>query len=459
VGDASSPVGAISLTYDAPRPFSREDEEFLLTLARLCGQALQRARLADQALQASEAYRGSLVDSLQDQVVVLDPQGFIVEVNEAWRRFAAENGGDPVASGLGANYLAQCERVSPGDDGGIASAALRGIKDVIASRAERFALEYPCHAPDRRRWFVLRVARAAGRAPGSVVLSHSDVTTIKQAEERLREALAEKDTLVREVHEQNARVEEANRLKSEFLANMSHELRTPLNGIIGFSELISDGKAGPISDVQREYLGDVLSSARHLHELINDVLDLTRVESGKLVFHHEPVDLGAVLRDACDIMGPVAAQKRISLETRVEPGLDDVTLDAQRFKQVLFNYLSNALKFTPEQGRVRVTLEPAGGDRLLLEVEDTGIGIKPEDMPRLFVEFQQLDASKAKKYPGTGLGLALTRRIVEAQGGQVGARSEKGKGSVFFAVLPRRPAEPTAATGAPPGKEPPWHAS
>jgi signal transduction histidine kinase len=211
--------------------------------------------------------------------------------------------------------------------------------------------------------------------------------------------------------------------------------------------------------VQREYLGDVLSSARHLHELINDVLDLTRVESGKLAFHHEPVDLGAVLRDACDIMRPVAAQKRISLETRVEPGLEDVTLDAQRFKQVLFNYLSNALKFTPEQGQVRVTLQPAGGDRLLLEVQDTGIGIKPEDMPRLFVEFQQLDASKAKKYPGTGLGLALTRRIVEAQGGQVGARSEKGKGSVFFAVLPRRPGETPVVTGAPAGEEPPWDAS
>ena len=239
--------------------------------------------------------------------------------------------------------------------------------------------------------------------------------------------------------EKNLRIEEANRLKSEFLANMSHELRTPLNGIIGFSELMADGKAGPISDVHREYLGDVLSSARHLHELINDVLDLTKVESGKLEFQHEPVDLGTLLRDARDILRTVSAKKGIRVETVIDPTLSGVVIDASRFKQVLFNYLSNALKFTPEQGSVKLTVRTEDDHFFRLEVEDTGIGIEAKDLKRLFVEFEQLDASKSKKYPGTGLGLALTKRIVEAQGGQVGARSEPGKGSVFYAILPRTP--------------------
>jgi signal transduction histidine kinase len=313
---------------------------------------------------------------------------------------------------------------------------------------EKFGLEYACPAPTGQRWFTLRVSRAAGRADGSVVVSHTDVTTIKLAEEKLREALREREQLVLEVQQQNRRVEEASRLKSEFLANMSHELRTPLNGIIGFSELMYDGKAGPLSAVHRDYLGDVLSSAHHLHELINDVLDLSKVESGRMEFHPQPVELIALLRDAHDILRAVAAKKKISVSLSVDPAVRDVVIDAQRFKQVLFNYLSNALKFTPEHGRVELRVLPEGAAWFRLEVEDTGIGVPPEDLPRLFVEFQQLDASRAKRYAGTGLGLALTRRIVEAQGGQVSVRSVRGKGSVFSARLPRHP-----LPAAPPGED------
>jgi signal transduction histidine kinase len=200
-----------------------------------------------------------------------------------------------------------------------------------------------------------------------------------------------------------------------------------------------DGKAGALTAVQRDYLGDVLSSAHHLHELINDVLDLSKVESGRMEFHPQPVDVAALVRDVRDILRTVAAKKRIAVSLSVDPEVQGVFIDAQRFKQVLFNYLSNALKFTPEQGRVALRVLPDGPLRFRLEVEDTGIGVKPEDLPRLFVEFQQLDASRAKRYAGTGLGLALTRRIVEAQGGQVAVRSVPGEGSVFSAVLPCQP--------------------
>src|SRR5205823_4989390 len=216
---------------------------------------------------------------------------------------------------------------------------------------------------------------------------------------------------------QYRRVQEANRLKSEFLANMSHELRTPLNGIIGFAELMHDGKVGPVSAEHKEYLGDILTSARHLLQLINDVLDLSKVESGKMEFRLEPVEVAKLVGEVRDILRTLAAQKRIDVNTEIDPAVSGIVSDASKLKQVLYNYLSNALKFTPDEGRVTVRVVPEDREHFRLEVKDTGIGIKPEDMDKLFVEFQQLDASVAKKYPGTGLGLALTKRIVETQGG------------------------------------------
>lgn len=240
-----------------------------------------------------------------------------------------------------------------------------------------------------------------------------------------------------ELQEQYRSAQEASRLKSEFLANMSHELRTPLNAIIGFTEMMYDGVVGQTSEAQHEYLGDILSSSRHLLQLINDVLDLARVEAGKMIFSPEEVDLERLVAEVRDILRILIASKRIRFEAEIDPALHGVVIDPAKLKQVLYNYLSNALKFTPDEGRVTVRIRPEGDDAFLLEVEDSGNGILPEDTGRLFVEFQQLDAGMAKKHQGTGLGLALTRRIVEAQGGSVGVRSVPGQGSTFFAALPR----------------------
>jgi protein-histidine pros-kinase len=244
------------------------------------------------------------------------------------------------------------------------------------------------------------------------------------------------------------RILEASRLKSEFLANMSHELRTPLNAIIGFAELMHKGRVGPVSLEHKEYLGDILTSSKHLLQLINDVLDLAKVESGTMEIRPEVVTVGRLVREVSDILRGLVASKQLTVRTEISPDIDTVRVDPARLKQVLYNYLSNAIKFSLEGGRVTIRVAPVNDELFRLDVEDNGIGIAPEEAALLFVEFQQLDGGAAKRYQGTGLGLALTKRTVEAQGGRVEVRSEPGEGSTFSAILPRwmelapRPAPP-----------------
>ncbi|HEX2454671.1 MAG TPA: PAS domain S-box protein [Vicinamibacterales bacterium] len=233
------------------------------------------------------------------------------------------------------------------------------------------------------------------------------------------------------------RMLEANRLKSEFLANMSHELRTPLNAIIGFAELMYKGKVGPLSPDHREYIGDILMSSRHLLQLINDILDLAKVESGMMEFRPEEVDAAQLTSDVRDTLRGLAAKKHLRIEIDVDEEVRTVVVDAGRVRQILYNYLSNAIKFTPAGGRIVVRITGDGPSLFRIDVEDTGVGIPPERLGRLFVEFQQLDSSAAKRYQGTGLGLALTKRIAEAHGGRVAVRSTPSQGSTFSAILPR----------------------
>ncbi|GEM_PF-1567573 len=255
----------------------------------------------------------------------------------------------------------------------------------------------------------------------------------EQEEIRLRELRLAGDELRR----QNEAIQEANRLKSEFLANMSHELRTPLNSIIGFAELLESGKVGEPDPTQKEFLGDILTSSRHLLQLINDVLDLAKVEAGRMEFAPEEVDLASLVEEVVVVVRALSTRKGIEVSTSVAPEVRRVSADPVRLKQVLFNYLSNAIKFTPEGGRVEVRATPQGPESFRLEVQDTGVGIRAEDIPKLFQEFQQLDSSMAKQQQGTGLGLALTKRLAEAQGGSVGVESAPGRGSTFSVTLPR----------------------
>jgi len=293
-----------------------------------------------------------------------------------------------------------------------------------------------------------------GREAGMMLMIH-DLTARKKAEAELRQA---NEDLERRIVERTAelrsakeRAESADRLKSEFLANVSHELRTPLNGIIGFSEFLVDERPGKLNPKQKEYLGDVLSSGRHLLQLINDVLDLAKVEAGKMEFNPASFAPEAAIREVCAIVRGIAHKKQVSLEVTIAPELHQVTLDEQKFKQVLYNLISNGIKFTGEGGQVQIQADLRGGDRFAVAVRDTGIGIREQDLGRLFHEFEQLDSSATRPHGGSGLGLALTRKILERQGGWIEVKSVFGKGSLFTAVLPREasfnPELPHAGSG------------
>jgi protein-histidine pros-kinase len=235
-------------------------------------------------------------------------------------------------------------------------------------------------------------------------------------------------------------LQSASRLKSEFLASMSHELRTPLNGIIGFTEFLIDEKPWPLNAKQKEYLADVLASGRHLLQLINDVLDLSKVEAGRMQIRCEDFSLEEAVDEVCAVVSPMAAEKRIDIQRGIGASPSSVHLDRQKFVQVLYNLLSNAVKFSNEAGKVEVRVSTPGAHVLQVKVRDTGIGIREQDFPKLFVEFQQLDSGTARRYGGTGLGLALTRKLVEAQGGSITVESAIGKGSTFTVSLPLRQA-------------------
>jgi PAS domain S-box-containing protein len=265
-----------------------------------------------------------------------------------------------------------------------------------------------------------------------------------------------------EITTKNLQLEEASRMKSEFLANMSHELRTPLNAIIGFSEVLKDGLMGELPPPQKDCVSDIFTSGSHLLSLINDILDLSKVEAGKMTLDLEPVQAAELVRAGLQIVREKAMTTRLRLSAEVVEDLGEIWLDERKFKQILYNLLSNAVKFTPEGGQVRVLARrveresaPGGGSAPYLElaVSDSGIGISAEDQKRLFQPFMQIDSTLARRHEGTGLGLTMVKRLAELHGGSIALESAPGKGSTFTVWLPWRSAGelPAAPAGNSPG--------
>jgi signal transduction histidine kinase len=241
--------------------------------------------------------------------------------------------------------------------------------------------------------------------------------------------------LFNEIQDKSAQLEIANKHKSEFLANMSHELRTPLNAIIGFSEVLLERLFGELNEKQDDYLKDIHSSGRHLLSLINDILDLSKIEAGHMELETSRFSLESALSNAMTLVRERAQRHGIMLGHQVDPKLGEIVADERKFKQILLNLLSNAVKFTPDNGRIDVTARREGHD-ILVAVHDTGIGIAAQDQAAVFEEFRQVGSDYTRKQEGTGLGLALTKRFVELHGGRIWLESEPGKGSTFTFTIP-----------------------
>ncbi len=417
-------VGALeSMQALVDRAMLMVGSQYLDTKQTLLEAQRELAERRSLELTEAEARRSAMLQSALDCIISMDHRGAIIDFNPAAERTfgyaLSDAAGKKLADLIVPPSLREAHRR------GLERYLETGEGPVLGKRIEISAMRadgsiFPVE---------LAITRVFLEGPPIFTAYLRDLTERKRHEEIQIRSL--------EMQAENLRALEANRLKSEFLANMSHELRTPLNAIIGFAELMQDGIAGPVSAEQRTFLGDIVSSGRHLLDLINDILDVAKVESGKMEFHPEPVELGALIAEVSGLLGPAAAAKGIAVRTSVDGEVAGVIADAIRLKQVLYNYLSNAVKFTPGGGKVEVRAQPEGEDRYRIEVEDTGIGIKREDLERLFETFHQLDSGLTKKHAGTGLGLAVTKKLVEAQGGEVGVRSELGKGSVFHAIFPR----------------------
>jgi PAS domain S-box-containing protein len=296
------------------------------------------------------------------------------------------------------------------------------------------------HITVTSRWLLHRDVHGT---PLRILEVDADITQRREIEEEIKkwnvgleQRVAQRTAELRDAKEQ---AEVASRAKSDFLANMSHELRTPLNAIIGFSELLVDQKFGALNPDQCDSMNDILTSGRHLLDLITDILDLTKITAGKLELRPEPFSISAAMAQACIVVKDIAQQKKIKIDIEKDLDGDEVCLDPLRFKQILYNLVSNAVKYTPDNGAVKIQIQKNGHKQVRLQVSDTGIGITKEDLPRLFCEFEQIDSSLAKRAQGTGLGLALTKKIVELQKGSISVESEVGMGSTFTVILPVSP--------------------
>jgi len=271
-----------------------------------------------------------------------------------------------------------------------------------------------------------------------VFTGHKNLLTARLHIEAIQESYRELQEKNRQIEESYSALKELDRLKSNFLATMSHELRTPLTSVIGYSEMMLEGLGGPLTAEQREYLGIIMEKGESLLQLITSILDISKIEAGRVKLVVQESELGQVMRDAVATVMPLARKKGLKLLCEPQPDLPRVHCDREKIRQCLINLLSNAVKFTTAGGQVKVSGQRLPQEQVALTVADTGIGIAAHHLPRVFDVFYQVDGSSTREYGGAGLGLAIVKSFIEAHGGQVKVESVVGKGTTFTLVLPVR---------------------
>ena len=415
--------------------------------ARIIGVALDvtEERLAQARAQSAESRLRDAIESTSEAFVLWDRNGRLVMCNKNFRNyFQLEQ--DVLATGVGREQVERAARQAirqeypaPGGRRGVREAELTDGRWVQIS--ER---------PTAEAGLVVTAADI------TVLKTQEEVRRIKEEELRravinLEQSQEQLSELARKYEAEKIRAEGASQAKSEFLANMSHELRTPLNAINGFSEIMAAEMYGPVGDPRyRDYARDILHSGQHLLNLINDILDMSKIEAGKLSLHFEPVELEEIAEEALRLVRNRAESAGLALVLDFVD-LPEVEADHRAVKQVLLNLLSNAIKFTPRGGRIIVRAErreDALGERVRISVQDTGIGISAQDLERLARPFEQVESQHSKTTQGSGLGLALTKSLVEMHGGLLDLKSAPGQGTTASFSLPVRQSAPVLATAA-----------
>jgi len=406
----------------------RDDDGRILYFDGVMEDITDRKRMEEALKESEERYR-SLVNNVKLGILRSTPAGRMLEANPVMEEITGYSRQELLKMDISKLYIHLEEREAI-------------IKELALARG-KVARELRWRKKDGTKMVVLDTVVAVRDDTGKILYLDAiieDITERKRMEQELQEKNKQLVKQQQELMEKTRELEVASQAKSEFLAHMSHELRTPLNVIIGFSELMLDGVPGEINNEQRQCLDDVLSSGKHLLDLINEVLDLAKIESGTLKLRLADITLTDVLEELTRTMTPILAPRKQSLDIEVEEGLPPVHADKGKLRQVLLNLLSNATKFTPDGGKLRI--EAVRKDHSCqVSVVDNGIGIKKEDQKRLFEPFHQLDNPLSGEKGGTGLGLAVVKQIIEKHGGKIWMESEYGKGSRFTFTLP------LAATG------------
>jgi signal transduction histidine kinase len=463
---AGEPIGAMTIGWSEPEAFNDQQIALLKTFADQAVIAIENVRLFKEL----DARNSDLTESLEQQTATAeilrvisgsqtDVQPVFETIAENSLRLcaatfstvfrfdgelvhlAALRNRDPE----GAAAIRAAFPMSPSRAGASARAILtRGVVHIADVREDpEYLLQGLTEIANYRSILSVPMLRD-GHPIGTITVAgpHAKLFSRKQVE--LLKTFADQAViaienvrLFTESQDKTQQLEIANRHKSEFLANMSHELRTPLNAVIGFSEVLIERMFGEVNPKQEEYLNDILSSGKHLLSLINDILDLSKIEAGRMELEAQPFDLPSALDNALTLIRERAARHSIGLEVHVDPAIGEVVADERKVKQVLLNLLSNAVKFTPEGGKITMSAA-LNGEAVVVSVADTGIGIAAEDQEAVFEEFRQVGDDYARKREGTGLGLALARRLVELHGGTLSVQSELGKGSTFTFTIPVR---------------------
>jgi GAF domain-containing protein/sensor histidine kinase YesM len=453
-------VGAVFVGRENPGPYTEKDIALLKTFADQAVIAIQNARLFNETKEALDQQRASadvlaaISSSIADTAPVFDKilescerlfVGTMVGINLV---------GDDNLIRLGAYHGSQreeLEKIFPttvdeqsGSGAAITRRTVLHIADVDAPAGVPPNVRRGGHATGIRS-IIFAPMLWEGKGIGAIFVGRNFVGPFSEKDIALLKTFADQAViaiqnarLFREIQDKSGQLEVANKHKSEFLANMSHELRTPLNAIIGFSEVLIERMFGELNEKQDDYLKDIHSSGRHLLSLINDILDLSKVEAGRMELEPSSFDLPMAISNAMTLLRERAQRHGIALGLNADPGLGEIVADERKLKQILVNLLSNAVKFTPDGGRIDVSTH-RDADNVVIAVRDTGIGIAPEDQGAVFEEFRQVGRNYTNKQEGTGLGLALTRKFVELHGGRIWLESEPGKGSTFSFTIPNRP--------------------